>query len=733
MNVSVAGLWHLGTVTAACLAAAGHEVVGYDEDPKTIEELKHARLPVFEPGLETLVRAGVTGGHLRLTNDPDEALIEAAVLVLAWDTPVDDDDRADVESVVNRAENLFRRATPGTLVVVSSQLPVGTTAWLERRCAALRPKSGITFACVPENLRLGQAIDTFRAPARIVAGTRSEEAHGRIVELFKPFTDRFEWMSVESAELTKHALNAFLATSVAFANEIGAMAERVGADALEVARGLKSDPRVGPRAYVAPGGPFGGGTLARDLMYLTERASALGVPSRLLSSVVDSNDAHRGWALGRLQALLGSLSGRTVAVWGLAYKAGTDTLRRSDAVALCEALSAKGATVRAFDPLIRELPAELAGGVILARSALDAAHGSDAVAISTNASEFKDVVADDLVAAGAPIVLDPNRFLVATLGHDPRLRYVAVGVPDREQPRRDVRHVPRGRPRSGWSALVTGASRGFGFAVARALLTAGADVMLCARDVQALGAAQEALVWEFGSCRTILAQAADVSSPRDNARLVAATLDGFPDLGVLVNNAGVYGPKGPVEQVNWGEWIEAVEINLFGSVLLSRSLVPHFKQRGSGKIIQISGGGATAPLPFLSAYAASKAAVVRFAETLAEELGPFHIAVNAVAPGALNTRMLDEVLAAGPAVVGDVFFAKAERQKLDGGTPLELGADLCAFLASPASDGITGKLLSAVWDPWRELPARHADIVNSDIYTLRRIVPGDRGKTWGRG
>ncbi len=727
MKVCVAGLWHLGTVAAACLASANHEVVGYDEDSAAIDGLNQARVPVFEPDLEALVASGIARKRLRFTTRPEEALREAAVLLVAWDTPVDEGDRAEVGAVLRRVESLLPHAAAGTLVLVSSQLPVGSTARLERRCAELRPDAGISFACSPENLRLGHAVESFTKPARVVAGTRSASSRDRIAELFTPFTDRFEWMSVESAELTKHALNAFLATSVAFANEIAAIAERVGADAAEVARGLKSDPRVGGGAYVAPGGAFAGGTLARDVVFLNERAATLGVPIRLLPAVLDSNDAHRRWAMRRLDALLGAVAGRVVAVWGLAYKPGTDTLRRSDAVALCRALSARGATVRAFDPLVRALPSDLSPVLTLAPSPIDAARGADAVVVGTDWPELRRLAADDLVAAGAPIVLDANRFLAGTLGRDSRLRYVTVGSPVRGH------DVPRAVPRGGWSALITGASRGFGFAVARAFLQAGADVMLCARDGEALCHARQALVREFGERRTILAEASDVSDERDAGRLVASALKAFPDLGVVVNNAGVYGPKGAVEDAKWGDWVETVGTNLFGSVLFCRLLVPHFKKRGSGKIIQISGGGATAPLPFLSAYAASKAAVVRFAETLAEELRPFHIDVNAVAPGALNTRMLDEVLTAGPESVGDAFYAKARRQKDEGGTPLERGADLCLFLASPASDGITGKLISAVWDPWHDLPARRAEIENSDIYTLRRIVPADRGKTWGVG
>jgi len=207
-------------------------------------------------------------------------------------------------------------------------------------------------------------------------------------------------------------------------------------------------------------------------------------------------------------------------------------------------------------------------------------------------------------------------------------------------------------------------------------------------------------------------------------------LTGLGEITILVSNAGVYGPKGGIAQTDWSEWTRAVEINLLGSVLPARELVSHFAQRGYGKIVQLSGGGATGPLPGLSAYAASKAAVVRFAETLAEELREHRVDVNAIAPGPLNTRMLDEVLSAGPERVGRAFYERAREQQRSGGVPLREGAKLAVFLGSAASDGITGKLLSAVWDPWQELPERRPDL-DSDVYTLRRIVPRDRGLTWG--
>ena len=278
--------------------------------------------------------------------------------------------------------------------------------------------------------------------------------------------------------------------------------------------------------------------------------------------------------------------------------------------------------------------------------------------------------------------------------------------------------------------LITGASEGLGYAVAERCLVEGASVAICARSAERIERAGTTLRASARPGQRVVATVADVSNPQQVKALVANAARELGGLDGLVNNAGIYGPKGLIEEVDWGEWARAIEINLMGTVLPCREVLPLFRSRGSGKIVNLSGGGATAPLPRISAYAASKAAVVRFTETLAEELRGTSIDANAVAPGALNTRLLDEVLAAGPDKVGKNFHDRALKQKADGGAGLEKGAALCAFLLSAASDGITGRLLSAVWDPWADLPARRAELAESDIYTLRRIVPKDRGRNW---
>jgi NAD(P)-dependent dehydrogenase (short-subunit alcohol dehydrogenase family) len=287
---------------------------------------------------------------------------------------------------------------------------------------------------------------------------------------------------------------------------------------------------------------------------------------------------------------------------------------------------------------------------------------------------------------------------------------------------------------SGRAALITGASQGLGKAIAEAYLREGASVVICARDAALLEATRVELAGlvPAGAGQQVIAHACDVSKPDAVDALARASLAALPGLDILVNSAGVYGPKGRIEDNDWGEWVRAIEIDLFGAVLLCRAIVPHLRRRGGGKIIQLSGGGATAPLPRLSAYATAKAAVVRFAETLAHEVAGDRIDVNCIAPGALNTRMLDEVLAAGPDAVGPEFYQRAVAQKHSGGAGLDAGAALAVFLATPDSDGITGRLISAVWDPWRDLAAHRDELAAGDIYTLRRIVARDRGKDWER-
>jgi len=429
MKVCVQGLWHLGSVTAAGLASVGHDVVGLDADQSTIDDLNQGKAPLFEPGLDDLLQAGIAKGRLRFTTDIVDAAASAEVLWVTFDTPVDDDDRADVEFVMNQIKAVLPVLADGAIVLVSSQMPVGSIRKLETFVRENLAGKQFNFACSPENLRLGKALDVFLKPDRIVVGVRTDDARRKLEQLLLPVTDRIEWMSVESAEMTKHAINAFLATSVTFANEIASICELVGADAKEVERGLKTEMRIGPKAYLSPGGPFAGGTLARDIEFLGIESRAKQLVTPLLSSVRASNDEHKNWVRRKLLERFPKLKGVQVAIWGLTYKPGTDTLRRSLAVELCDWLIEQGAAVHVHDPVVQELPERWSGRVVSHARSLDAVVGADALVVGTEWPEFRQEAAALLsVASPDLVVIDANRHLqaaVASLG----LTYVAVGTP----------------------------------------------------------------------------------------------------------------------------------------------------------------------------------------------------------------------------------------------------------------------------------------------------------------
>jgi NAD(P)-dependent dehydrogenase (short-subunit alcohol dehydrogenase family) len=275
--------------------------------------------------------------------------------------------------------------------------------------------------------------------------------------------------------------------------------------------------------------------------------------------------------------------------------------------------------------------------------------------------------------------------------------------------------------------LVTGGSLGLGYELAKFFINQGANVIICSRNKLNLKNARRQLQIELSQNQKLIAIKADLSRERDIKRLYDQTLKKFKFLDVLVSNAGVYGPKGSIINTNWINWKKSFEINCFGSIYLIKTFIKLLRKSRRGKIIQLSGGGATSPLPNLSCYAASKAAVVRFAETISFELANFNIDINCVAPGALNTRLLDEILRAGPKRVGKKFYDKSIQQKKSGGAGYSYIIKLIKFLCSQASNGITGKLISAQWDNY-EMLAKKKRIINndSDVFTLRRIVGKDR-------
>lgn len=425
MKVCVQGLWHLGSVTAACLASVGHDVVGLDFDEAAIAGLNQGQAPVLEPGLNESISNGLRSRKLSFTFSVAEAVRDLEVLWIAYDTPVDDEDNADAEFVFTQIERVLPDLPVSAMIVVSSQMPVGSIRRLEKLAETKFKAKKFGFACCPENLRLGKALETFLDPDRIVLGVRPAQGKERLARLLEPISKRIEWMSVESAEMTKHAVNAFLAASVAFANEIASICEQVGADVKEVERGLKTERRIGPRAYLSPGAAFAGGTLARDVSFLTEVARGARLVSPLLSSIKLSNDEHSNWVRRKLQAYFPDLSRVAVAVWGLTYKPGTDTLRRSAAVELCDWLIRMGVEVRVHDPAVKVLPEAWAGKVQRFDDPASAVLGAQVLVVATEWPLYREIDGDRL--HDTLVVLDPNRFLTGVAVRK-GLRYVAVGA-----------------------------------------------------------------------------------------------------------------------------------------------------------------------------------------------------------------------------------------------------------------------------------------------------------------
>jgi NAD(P)-dependent dehydrogenase (short-subunit alcohol dehydrogenase family) len=280
------------------------------------------------------------------------------------------------------------------------------------------------------------------------------------------------------------------------------------------------------------------------------------------------------------------------------------------------------------------------------------------------------------------------------------------------------------------NAIITGSNQGLGKAIAKKFIEEGANVLICARNIELLSEAEKELSTKLSDGQKLYSFPVDISNPIEVENLYTFARCVFENVDILVNNAGIIGVKGLAETTNFEEWTKTINVNLIGTVSLCMKFIPDMKNNKYGKIINTAGGGAANPRTYFSAYATSKAAVVRFSECIAEELKEFNIDVNCISPGALNTKILDEVLLEGKDKIGEEYYKKALKQKENGGSSLENAAEMIAFIASEKCDGVTGKLISAVWDNWKDIPCHKQELKNSDVYTLRRILPFDVNPYW---
>jgi UDPglucose 6-dehydrogenase len=426
MKICVYGLWHLGSVISASLAKVGHTVVGLDFNKDCITNLQNARAPVSELGLNELIHENIQKKTLSFTSEPEIALAKIDVLWVGFDTPVDEKDNADISLIGKNFEKISKLVPDQTKIIVSSQVPVGFTRYLRNEFQREYPEKKVYFAYSPENLRLGKSLKTFLEPDRIIIGINSDEKE-KFLPVFTTISDRLEWMSIESAEMTKHAINAFLATSVCFANELATLCERVGANANDVERGLKTEERIGPKAYLTPGNAFSGGTLARDVRFLQNIGKKNLLPLYLINSVLKSNDFHKTWIQRKCKETLGDLNGKRITVLGLTYKSGTNTLRRSLSVELCKWLKDHGAEVTAFDPAIHELPQDLMTVISLSADLAGSVETADCIIVATKSPDFQKIDTDIMTMMRRKTIIDPNGFMEVLLGDVHTIKYFAVG------------------------------------------------------------------------------------------------------------------------------------------------------------------------------------------------------------------------------------------------------------------------------------------------------------------
>lgn len=406
-TICIIGMWHLGCVTAACLARR-HKVVCTDLDSSLISGIQGGSLPIMEAGLDLLVKEGVNGGRISFNPDVAGAASSSDAIYIAFDTPVDENDGIDLTPIEKSFDLIIPTLKNGQPIIISSQVPVGTSRRLLAKANAAGKNPIICYS--PENLRLGSAIETFSSPERIVLGLSDASAAPAAEDIFSGVSGKRLFMDLESAEMSKHAMNAYLATMISLSGEICNLCEITGADATAVAGALLSEKRVSPLAPLSPGLGFGGGTLARDVQVLRGIGAKGGISTHVLDGAYLTNHERMGYVRARLSKILGGLGGKKIAFFGLTYKAGTNTLRRSLAVDVIDGMAKDGCEIRAFDPSINQIPGKL--GVKVCASALEAASGADAIVITTAWEEFKSLDYKEICKSmRRPVLLDARNML----------------------------------------------------------------------------------------------------------------------------------------------------------------------------------------------------------------------------------------------------------------------------------------------------------------------------------
>jgi UDPglucose 6-dehydrogenase len=428
MSIAVLGLWHQGIVGAACLAEMGFDVTGADPNAETISRLGSGRAPLFEPGLDELLATGIAAGRLRFTTSYSDAVRGAPFVFVMFDTPVNERDESDLSGVFACLEEIAPGLERNATILVTAQVPVGTCDRLAAIVAEKAPGRNVAIAYMPENLRLGQAIERFRAPALPVIGTDDPAAFDRLLTVLGPLAEQWQHVSLRTGEMIKHALNAFLGVSICFANELGNICDAVGADGKRVGEILRLEPRVGTKAMLLPGLGFSGGTLARDMQTLRGFGDEHGLDTPLLDGAWEANAEQNRLVLRKLALALPTLKGARVAVLGLTYKADTSTLRRSAALEVIGDLVAAGAVVSAHDPRADREELKSYSGFSFFEDPLDALAGAAALILMTPWSDYKTLnFADVRERMAGDYVLDTAGLWNPEAVRDSGLTYDEIG------------------------------------------------------------------------------------------------------------------------------------------------------------------------------------------------------------------------------------------------------------------------------------------------------------------
>lgn len=411
-KISIIGLWHLGCVTSACLANFGYNVIGYDKDKKIVKNLLKGKVPILELGLEELIKKNINGKRLQFSNNLKEVVCDANYILLTIDTPVDEQDMVDLSSINDVIYEISRFITDQVTIIICSQIPVGTSKKYIEIIKQKRQDIKFGLAYCPENLRLGNAIKNFENPDRIIIGVENKETANKVLKFFDVLNCPKIIMSLEEAEMTKHAINSFLATCISFANSVGNLCNKIGIDMEKVSEGLMSESRIGNKLPLRAGMGFAGGTLGRDLRILEKIGEQNGNKMELVKSVLKVNHEQNILIVSKLKEFFHSLEDLTIGILGLTYKAGTNTLRRSTSIEIINELLVSNSKVRAYDPAITEIKSITNNNFQLYNDPYLVVKGVDILIILTDWPEFQKLNYKEIYNnMKRPIILDMKNCL----------------------------------------------------------------------------------------------------------------------------------------------------------------------------------------------------------------------------------------------------------------------------------------------------------------------------------